>query len=119
MAKKVFRPLFGISEKGWNRVDYASTLLVAGVMARKAIQMLGDYKLLGDASGYASKVNFGLENSTWNKLDAISTALYAMVLIHGAVDAYEDHRNIPNNEQFFPGKGLLYRGYESIESGVF
>lgn len=119
MAKKIFRPLFGISEKGWNRVDYASTVLVAGVMARKAIQSLGDNDLLGGASKYASRMNFGLENKTWNRIDAISTALYAMVLIHGAVDIYEEVNKIPYNEQFFPGKGLLYRGYETIEDGVF
>ena len=119
MAKKIFRPLFGISEKGWNRVGYASTILVAGVMVRKGIQMLGENNMLGGVSRYASRLNFGLENNTWNRIDALSTALYALVLIHGAVDVYEEVKNIPNNEQFFPGKGLLYRGYETVENGVF
>jgi hypothetical protein len=119
MAKRTFRPLLGLTESGWYRIDYASTMLVAAVMVRKGIQMLGDYDMLGGASKYASKANFGLENKTWNRLDAISTALYAMVLVHGAVDAYEERRNIPNNEQFFPGKGLVYRGYEDAKDAFF
>lgn len=85
-------------------------------MTRKGIQMLGDHQLLGGASKTASKANFGLKNKTWNRFDAISTALYALILIHGAVDAYEERRNIPNDRQLIPGKGLVYRTYEDSKA---
>ena len=83
---------------------------------KSIMQMLGDHQLLGGASKTASKANFGLKNKTWDKFDAISTALYALILIHGAVDAYEERRNIPNDEQLIPGKGLIYRTYEEAKA---
>lgn len=116
MTKRTFKPLLGLTEKGWLQVDYASTMMIAGVMARKSVQMLGDYNLLGGLSKTASKVNFGLSNKTWNYLDAISTSLYALILLHGAVDAYEERRKIPSNQQLLPGKGLVYRTYELADN---
>jgi len=115
MAKE-FKPLFGLNGRNWNQIDYVSTLLIAGVMTRKGIQMLGDHQLLGGASKTASKANFGLKNKTWDRFDAISTALYALILVHGAVDAYEERKNIPNDKQLIPGKGLVYRTYEEAKA---
>jgi len=116
MAKKEFKPLFGLNSRNWNQIDYASTILIAGVMTRKGIQMLGDHQLLGGASSLASKANFGMKNKTWDRFDDISTALYALILIHGAVDAYEERRNIPSDKQLIPGKGLVYRTYEEAKA---
>jgi hypothetical protein len=37
-------------------------------------------------------------------------------LVHGAVDAYEERKNIPNDKQLIPGKGLVYRTYEEAKA---
>ncbi len=120
MAKKEFRPLFGVKGDTWMKVDGVSTLLFTAVVTRRALQGLGEKGVFGYGKNKSmAKINFGLSNTTWGYVDAISTALWAFTLIHGAIDTYEEMNNIPDHKQLMPGQGIIYRGYKLMDNNVF
>ena len=121
MAKKEFRPLFGLSGKRWLQVDAVSTFAITAVTLRKAAQGIGKHGLFGyGKSKKLEKINLGLKNKQWDYIDAAATALWAFTLLHGAIDAYEEVYLIPNNKQLLPGKGIVYRTFDQLqEQNVF
>lgn len=120
MAKKEFRPLFGVKGDTWMKVDAASTLLFTAVISRRALQGLGKNGVFGAGkSKRLEKLNFGASDKTWDYIDTISTVLWAFTLIHGAIDTYEEMNNIPDDKQLMPGRGVIYSGYKWMEGNVF
>ncbi len=117
MAKKEFRPLFGVKADTWTKVDAVSTIMFTGVIGRRAIQMFGEHGLFGIGKNKPMQyANFGLSNGAWNYIDTISTVLWAFTLIHGAIDTYEEVNKIPDDKQLMPGRGLVYKGYNEIRN---
>ena len=117
MAKKEFRPLFGVKADTWTKVDAVSTIMFTGVISRRAIQMFGEHGLFGlGQNKFMKNANFGLSTGTWNYIDTVSTVLWAFTLLHGAIDTYEEVHKIPDDKQLLPGRGLVYKGYNEIRN---
>ena len=47
MAKKEFRPLFGMKADTWTKIDGVSTILFTAVISRRALQGIGEYGFFG------------------------------------------------------------------------
>lgn len=117
MAKKEFRPLFGVKADTWTKVDAVSTFMFTGVIGRRAIQMFGKHGIFGVGKNTSlANANFGLSSKNWDYIDTISTILWAFTLVHGAIDTYEEVNNIPDDKQLLPGRGLVYKGYQEIKN---
>jgi|TARA_B100000131_G_scaffold65235_1_gene61654 hypothetical protein len=120
MAKKEFRPLFGMKADTWTKIDGVSTILFTAVISRRALQGIGENGFFGIGKNKTlAKLNFGASDKTWTYIDTISTALWAVTLLHGAIDTYEEMNNIPDNKQLIPGRGIVYSGYKWIDTNVF
>ncbi len=120
MAKKEFRPLFGMKSDTWTKIDGVSTLLFTTVITRRALQGVGENGFFGVGKNKKlSKLNFGASDKTWTYIDTISTALWAVTLLHGAIDTYEEMNNIPDDKQLIPGRGIVYSGYKWMDGNVF
>jgi hypothetical protein len=94
---------FGLTGRGWMRLDIISGSLIAAVAIRDVL----------DKQGY-KWAKMGVKKKNWDKVDIAALSLAALFAVRGVIDTMEEYDIVFKKDSVFPGRGVVATGTSMV-----